>query len=149
MFRKRRPQPADTLHPHVWLTQPDGAVRTEALERGSPRALAWWQRRRDNGPRMHAQPFPQLLQSRPYSRGAQAYSPKFGYLPFNPIGAGVVAQNKIQAITGPGGRYEFGAIFWRVNNVPGSIEINPTVPVEVVDALIANGSVGGFTPTTG
>lgn len=148
MFRKRHPRPADTTHLHVWTTDPSGAARPVSTQRGAPAPLSWWQRR-PMGLRMHPQPQPQWLQSREYSRGAEAYSPKFGYLAFNPIGAGVTPQFALSAFSGPGGRYEYGAIFWSVNNVPTSIELNPSVPIETIDALIANGSVGGFTPTTG
>ena len=90
------------------------------------------------------QSFPVWLMSRPYDRGAGAYSPKFGTIPVSPIGAGIYAPYKLPAIAGPGARYQFGAIWFDVQAIPTSMRINPTVPVETVNALIATSHVGAM-----
>jgi hypothetical protein len=123
--------------------EPDSAMR------GQPAPLAWWQRRPRLGPETTPQPVPVWLQSRPYSRGAQAYSPQFGVLPYNPIGAGIFAPYRIPTIAGPGARYQYAAIWFDVQSIPTSIVINPTIPIATMDALIATARVGPSYRTTG
>jgi len=145
--------PAGPLNQWDWLdVGPAGSVggaQQSALMRGTGGALAFWQRRQIRGPQTIAQGGPIYLQSRPYSRGAEAYAPKFGNIPINPIGSGVYAPYKLPVIAGPGARYEFSAIWFNVQAIPTSIRINPTIPIETVDALIATSYVGGTYLTTG
>jgi hypothetical protein len=145
--------PAGPLNQWDWVDAgPSGSLGgalQSALMRGTGGALAWWQQRQIRGPQTVPQGVPLYLQSRPYSRGADAYSPKFGQLAYNPIGAGVVAPYKLPVIAGPGARYEFAAIWFDVQTIPTSLNINPTVPIETVDALIATSHVGGMYVTTG
>jgi hypothetical protein len=126
-----------------------GGAQQSALMRGTGGALAFWQQRQIGGPQSIPQGQPMWLQSRPYSRGAGAFSPKFGNLPINPIGAGVYAPYKLPVIAGPGARYTFGAIWFDVQAIGTSLQINPTLPIETVNALIATSSVGGSYLTTG
>lgn len=124
-------------------------ISPQAAMRGQPPPLSWWHQR--TGPRT---PTPMLgtpiwLQSRPYDRGAGAYSPKFGTIPVNPIGAGIYAPYKLPVIAGPAARYEFGAIWFDVQSIPTTMRMNPTVPVETVNALLASSHVGPSYRTTG
>lgn len=132
-----------------WVSDQTGGVNPRSAMRGKPPALSFWQRRRIQNSEPAPQPVPVYLQSRPWDRGAGAYSPRFGVLSYNPIGAGIYAPYKLPVIAGPGGRYEFGAIWWGVQVVPTSILLNPTIPVETMDALIASSRVGGTILTTG
>jgi hypothetical protein len=145
--------PAGPLNQWYWLdVGPAGMVggaQQSALMRGTGGALTWWQQRQIRGPQTAPQGQPLWLHSRPYSRGAGAFSPKFGTLPYNPIGAGVYAPYKLPVIAGPGARYNFGAIWFDVQTIGTSLQINPTIPVETVDALIATSYVGGSYITTG
>jgi hypothetical protein len=141
------------LNPVDWLDAGspntiDGAQQTP-LMRGTGGALAWWQRRQMRGPATIPQGAPFYIQSRPYSRGAGAYSPKFGVIPTNPIGAGVYAQHKLPVIAGPGARYQFGAIFFNVQAVPTTIRMSPTMPAQSIAALLATSTVAGMYATTG
>jgi hypothetical protein len=140
------------LHPYNWLDI--GASETAGLQqadvmRGQPPALAWWQQRIVPGPRSMPQAVPVYLTSRPYSRGAEAHAPIFGQLAWNPIGAGVVAPYRLPSIAGPGARYEFGAIWFDVQAIPTGIRMNPTIPIETVDALMATAHVGPAYVTSG
>lgn len=145
--------PAGPLNQWDWIdVGPSGAIggaQPSALMRGTGGALAWWQQRQIGGPQSIPQGQPIWLQSRPYSRGAQAYAPKFGVLPINPIGAGVYAPYKLPVIAGPGARYTFGAIFFNVQAIGTSLNINPTLPIETVNALLATSHVGPSYMTTG
>lgn len=120
-----------------------------AAEQGQPKAQSWWMRRMLPGPGTVPQSVPMWLHSRPYSRGAGAHAPKFGTLPINPIGGGVYAPYRLPTIAGPGARYEFGAIWFDVQTIPTSIRINPTIPIETINALIATSRVAGTYITTG
>jgi hypothetical protein len=133
----------------AWLDTSETGIHPVAAERGAPAPLAWWQRRRLRGQATTPQPVPVWLQSRPYDRGAMAYAPHFGVIPTNPIGSGVFAPYRIPTIAGPGARYLFGAIWFDVQTVPTSLRMNPTVPIETVNALIAKSRVGGTYLTTG
>ncbi len=133
------------LHPFDWI---DNAGQAP-LMRGQPAPLSWWQQRTIPGPVTMPQGMPALLQSRPYSRGAEAFSPKFGTLNWNPIGAGVYAPYRIPTIAGPGARYNFGAIWFDVQTISTSFIGNPTIPLETVNALIATSHVGPSYITTG
>jgi hypothetical protein len=145
--------PGSPLNPVDWVDHGNvgglGGAQQSALMRGTPGPLTWWQRRTPRGPDTAQQGAPFWLQSRPYSRGAGAYSPKFGVIPTNPIGAGVYAPYKLPVIAGPGARYVFGAIWFDVQSVPTSIHFSPTMPVESVNALLATSHVSAMYATTG
>lgn len=142
MFRKRLPAPASgSANPFPWFNPAD----TDTTNRGAPVPFEWWQRR-PMGPQTIPQGTPLYLHHRNYSRGADAYSPHMGILPINPLGAGVPSTARMPSISGPGGRYMFGAIWWDAQNIPTSIAANPTVPAEVIAALVQNASIGGVTP---
>lgn len=143
--------PAGVLNPYDWIDgagdQP-GALQS-SLMRGNPGALAYWQRRQIPQQMTVALPREVWLHSRGYDRGAGAFSPKFGVLPVNPIGAGVYAPYRIPTIAGPGARYEFGAIFFDVQAVPTSIHLSPSMSMESLNALLAISHVAAMYPTTG
>jgi len=145
--------PAGPLNQWDWIDAGPagqlGGAQQSALMRGTGGALAFWQRRQIRGPETVAQGQPLYLQSRPYSRGAAAFAPRFGHLAYNPIGAGVYAPYKLPVIAGPGARYQFSAIWFDVQTIPTSVQINPTIPIETVNALIASSYVGGMYQTTG
>jgi hypothetical protein len=126
-------------------------IAQEAVMRGTPGAMAGYQRRpaQTRGPSTMPQGGPFYIQSRPYSRGAEAYSPKFGVLNINPIGAGVVAPYRLPTIAGPGARYQFAAIWFNVQSVPTTIHMSPTMTMDSVDALLATSTVAAMYPTTG
>jgi hypothetical protein len=144
--------PGSILDPVDWIDAGspatiDGAVQS-ALMRGTPGPLTWWQRRFQRGPDTTQQGAPFWLHSRPFSRGAGAYSPKFGILPTNPIGAGIYAPYKLPVIAGPGARYQFGAIWFDVQTIPTTMRMSPTMPAESVNALLATSYVSAMYPTT-
>ena len=146
LFRRRPPpKPADTTHPYPWFSASDPVT----VARGMPEPYEWWQRRPISPAQTVMQPREWFFHSRAYSRGADAYAPQFGIVPTNPIGGAVVSTARMPTIAGPGARYQFGALFFDVQDVPTSVQINPTVPVSVVDALIANAHVGDFYATEG
>lgn len=139
-------------HPVNWLDYGQNeqlGLQPVATMQGHPPPFAAWQAKQIAGPGTTIQGFPVYLHSRPYSRGAPAYAPKFGVLNWNPIGAGIYAPYKLPVIAGPGARYVFGAIWFDVQAISTSLQLNPTVPVETVNALIATSSVGGSYLTTG
>ena len=133
----------------AWYDTAEQGINPIAAQRGAPAPLTWWQQRRLRGQQTTPQPVPLTLQSRPYDRGAGAYSPHFGAIAVNPIGGGVYAPYRIPTIAGPPARYLFGAIWFAVQVVPTSLRMNPTVPIETVNALIAQSRVGGTYLTTG
>jgi hypothetical protein len=143
--------PAGPLNQFDWIdgagNQP-GALQS-SLMRGTGGALAWWQRRQIPGPSTIPFAGPVYLHSRPYSRGAGAFSPKFGSLNINPIGAGVPAPYRLPTIAGPGARYEFAAIWFDVQTIPTTVQMSPTMSMDSVDALLATSSVAGMYATTG
>jgi hypothetical protein len=126
-----------------------GGALQSALMRGTGGALAWWQQRQVPGPPTIPQGQPFWMQSRPYSRGAGAFAPKFGHIPINPIGAGIYSPYKLPVIAGPGARYQYAAIWFDVQTIPTSIQMNPTVPIETINALLATSSVAAMYQTTG
>lgn len=132
-----------------WMGSEALGVAPQAATRGQPMPFSWWMRRTIPTVPTCPQGLPLYLQSRPYDRGAGAFSPKFGVLPISPIGAGVYSPYKLPPIAGPGARYQQGAIWFDVQTIPTSIRFNPTVPVETVQALLATSHVGGMYPTTG
>lgn len=139
-------------HPTNWVDWAGSealGVSPQAAMRGHPPALSAWMQRPRLGPETIPQPTPIYVQSRPYDRGAGAYAPQFGILPYNPIGAGIYNPYKLPVIAGPGARYQFGAIWFDVQTVPTSINLDPTVPVESINALIAASYVGPSYRTTG
>jgi hypothetical protein len=140
------------LHPFNWLdiNQSEAmGMLPASLMRGQPEPLSYWQRRTIPQQQTIPQPNPVFITSRPYSRGAEAHAPKFGQISWNPIGAGVVAPYRIPSIAGPGARYVFGAIWFDVQSIGTSININPTIPIETMNALIATSTVGPSYLTTG
>jgi hypothetical protein len=141
--------PAGPLNPFDWIDDGADGSQQQSLMRGTGGALAYWQKRQISGPQTIAQAGPIYLQSRPYSRGAERFSPKFGVLNINPIGAGVYAPYRIPTISGPGARYEFAAIWFDVQTIPTSIAPSPTMSMNSVAALLATSSVAGMYATTG
>lgn len=143
--------PAGPLNQFDWIDHggPMGGAQQSALMRGTGGALAWWQRRQIAGPQTIGQPGPVYLHSRPYSRGAGAFSPKFGVLNINPIGAGVPAPYKLPVIAGPGARYAFAAIWFDVQTIPTTMQMSPTMSMDSVEALLATSTVAGMYATTG
>jgi hypothetical protein len=143
--------PAGPLNPFDWLSlghnESLGIAQGQAM-RGTP-GMAAYQRRQIQGPATVAQGAPFYLHSRPYDRGAKAFSPKFGVIPINPIGAGIYSPYKLPAMAGPGARYQFGAIFFDVQTIPTSVRISPSMSVESLYALIAASHVGPSYATTG
>lgn len=143
---------AGDANPYDWLSinhDEFEGIQQSALMRGQPEFAAPWQARQIEGPPTVAQAAPWYFHSRPYSRGAGAYAPMFGVLNVNPIGSGVYAPYRLPTIAGPGARYEFGAIFFGVQDVPTSMGLGPTVPIESVDALVAASHVSAAYSTTG
>ena len=139
-------------HPTNWVDWNGSetlGVAPQAVMRGHPPALSWWQRRTTPRVPTPMQPYPVWLQSRPYDRGAGAFAPKFGTIPISPIGAGIYAPYKLPVIAGPGARYQFGAIWFDVQTVPTSVRASPTMPVESLNALIKTSHVSAMYPTTG
>ena len=143
--------PAGPLNQFDWIDHggPMGGAQQSSLMRGTGGALAYWQRRQIQGPSTVPQPGPFYLHSRPYSRGAGAFSPKFGSLNTNPIGAGVPAPYKLPVMAGPGARYQLGAIWFDVQAIPTSIAPSPTMSMDSVAALLATSSVSAMYATTG
>lgn len=147
IFSPRRPQrPADTTHPYPWFSAADPKTR----ERGAPLPFDWWQARPLSPVDTAMQhPLPAFFHSRQYSRGADAYAPQFGQVFYNPIGNGVVSTDRLPTIAGPGARYQFGAIYFNAQDIPTSFPGNPTVPKEVVDAMLAQAQSGAMYATSG
>ena len=143
--------PAGPLNPFDWIDNgsPMGGAQQSSLMRGTGGALAFWQRRQIPGPATIPFAGPVYLHSRPYSRGAGAFSPKFGTLNYNPIGAGVPAPYRLPTIAGPGARYEFAAIWFDVQAIPTTMQMSPTMSMDSVAALLATSSVAAMYPTTG
>lgn len=143
--------PAGPLNQIDWIDHGGamGGAQQSALMRGTGGALAYWQRRQIPQVPSVGQGQPVWMHSRPFSRGAQRFSPKFGVIPINPIGAGVYAPYKLPVIAGPGARYEFGAIWFDVQTIPTTMQISPTVPIESVEAMLATSYVAGMYATTG
>jgi hypothetical protein len=144
--------PGGPLNPVDWTSIAHNeflGVQQSALMRGHPPALDYTQRRQIPGPTTVAQGQPLYLQSRPYDRGAAAFSPKFGVINYNPIGAGIYAPYKLPVSGGPGARYEMAAIWFDVQTVPTSVRASPTMSMESLNALIATSSVAAMYPTTG
>lgn len=140
--------PAGILNQWDWLdVGPAGQIggaQQSALMRGTGGAMTFWQQRQIPQVPTIPQGGPVYLTSPQFSRGADAHSPKFGTLPISPIGAGVYAPYKLPVIAGPGARYTFGAIWFDVQTIPTNLQINPTIPIETVNALIASSYVGGM-----
>jgi len=140
------------LHPMNWVDigyNETLGVQQSAIMRGQPAAFDFWQKKQIGGPQTIVQPVPHYLQSRPYDRGAGAFSPKFGVLNVNPIGAGVYAPYRLPTIAGPGARYQWAAIWFDVQTIPTSMYMAPTMPMQSVNALIAESSVSASYLTTG
>jgi hypothetical protein len=139
-------------HPQAWVDWAGSeqlGVSPQAAMRGKPPPFSWWMGK--SVPRVPTpmQPMPMWLQSRPYDRGAGAFSPHFGTLPISPIGAGIYSPYKLPPMAGPGARYQFGAIWFDVQTIPTSMVFNGTVPIETINALLATSHVGPSYRTTG
>ena len=143
--------PGSPLNPVDWIDHGAGnaGAQQSAIMRGHPAPLSWWQRRSSRGNPTIMQGAPFYIQSRTYDRGAAAFSPKFGILSTNPIGAGVYAPYRLPTIAGPGARYQFGAIFFDVQSIPTTMRMSPTVPAESVSGLLATSHVAAMYATTG
>jgi hypothetical protein len=144
--------PGGPLNPYDWLSlgpNETGGIQQGAVMRGHPGALSPYQRRQIVGASTVAQGVPLYLHSRPYDRGAGAYSPKFGVLNINPIGAGIYAPYKLPVSGGPGARYQMAAIWFDVQTIPTSVQASPTMTKQSLDALVATSSVAAMYATTG
>jgi hypothetical protein len=144
--------PGGPLAPYDWLSlgpNETGGIQQGAVMRGHPGALSAYQRRQIVGDQTIAQGRPFYLQSRPYDRGAGAFSPKFGILNINPIGAGIYAPYKLPVSGGPGARYEMAAIWFDVQAVPTSVQASPTMSMESLNALVSTTHVSQMYATTG
>jgi hypothetical protein len=144
--------PAGPLNQYDWISlnfdEVEG-IQQGAIMRGHPGALAPYQQRQAMQTPTIAQSGPIYLHSRPYSRGGGAYSPKFGVLNINPIGAGVDAPYKLPVIAGPGARYQLGAIWFDVQTIPTTINISPSMSTQSLEALLSQSYVAAMYPTTG
>jgi hypothetical protein len=132
-------------HPPNWMDingQEALGIQQGAAAQGQPKPLSWWQKRNIPGKQTVMQSREVWMQSRPYSRGADAYAPKFGVLNISPIGAGIYGPYRLPTIAGPGARYLQGAIWFDVQSIPTTIRMNPTIPIETMNALIATSHVG-------
>lgn len=144
--------PGGPLNPFDWNSISGNeflGVQQSALMRGRPEPLAYWQRRQIAGPPTIAMGVPIYIHSRPYSRGAGAYSPKLGVINYDPIGAGIDSPYKLPVIAGPGARYQFGAIWFDVQTTPTTMHMSPTTPIESANAMIAQSFVSAMYATTG
>lgn len=144
--------PAGPLNPFDWLSlhgDETAGIAQGQVMRGTPGFAAPYQRRQIAGPGTAIKGTPVYLHSRPYSRGAGAFSPKFGVLNINPIGAGVYAPFKLPVIAGPGARYEFGAIWFAPQTIPTTVHMSPTMSAESLNALLSTSQVSAMYATTG
>jgi hypothetical protein len=139
-----------SAHPFPWvdLQQPIGVDQTAAMQ-GQPQALTYWQKRPRIGPETVAQSLPYWQVHAHYDRGAAAFTPHFGAIQYNPIGAGIYSPYKLPVIAGPGARYEAGAIFFDVQVLGTGLRQSPTVPMEAINALIATSHATFGYATTG
>jgi hypothetical protein len=144
--------PAGPLNPYDWISlggsEPNG-IAQGAIMRGHPGAMSAYQRRQIKGDPTTAWSGPIYLQSRPYDRGAGAFSPKFGVLNINPIGAGIYAPYKLPVSGGPAARYQMAAIWFDVQTVPTSVQASPTMTMQSLDALIHTSTVAAMYTTMG
>lgn len=76
-----------------------------------------------------------------YSRGAAAYVQNYGKVLTNPIGAGIVANNRPQASYGPSAEYHNGAIWWTSQAVPTSVGMQGLTSPQVLAALLGRMNV--------
>jgi hypothetical protein len=144
--------PGGALNQYDWLSlnfDEVQGVQQGAIMRGHPGACSFYQRRQIPQTPTIPQGGPIYLQSQPYSRGGGAYSPKFGVLNINPIGAGVDAPYKLPVIAGPGARYQLGAIWFDVQSIPTTINISPSMSTQSLNALLSQSYVATMYPTTG
>jgi hypothetical protein len=144
--------PGGPLNPYDFISLDQNeveGVQQTPLMRGTPGAFAAYQKKQIPELPTVAQPTPFLLHSRPYSRGADAYSPKFGIINYNPIGAGIDAPYKLPVIAGPAARYQFGAIWFDVQAIPTTMQFSPTMSQQSVQALLSQSSVAAMYATTG
>lgn len=82
-----------------------------------------------------------------YDRGAEAFVPNFGYVLTNPIGAGIVALQRPQASYGEAAEYHNGSIWWRSQDIPTSVGLQPLDTGEDLSALLGPVNVQAAFPT--
>lgn len=63
-----------------------------------------------------------------YDRGSEAFVPNFGYVLYNPIGAGIDVPYRTAASYGPAAEYHNGQIFWQSQQIPTSVGTTPLIP---------------------
>lgn len=109
------------------------------IQRGFPAPLGGGQAR---GPGMADQTpwgLPLPVETPYYSRGAAAVVNNFGKVLENPIGAGVVVQNRTHASYGVSGQYTNGAIFWSSQTIPTTVNLqglsDPAALAAVIDPI--------------
>jgi hypothetical protein len=71
-----------------------------------------------------------------FSRGTAAYAPQFGQVSYNPIGAGVAVNNRVQASYGPSAQYENGEIFWTSQAIPTSVNLQGLTDPDALAAVL-------------
>lgn len=84
-----------------------------------------------------------------YDRGAEAFTPNFGKVLANPIGAGVQVLNRTQASYGSAGQYQNGAIWWTSQEIPTSTNLTGLSDPEEIQALVGDINVYAVVRTTG
>ena len=84
-----------------------------------------------------------------YDRGADAYVQNYGKVLTNPIGAGIVANNRPQASYGSSGVYENGAIWWVSQVIPTSINLTGLTDPEALLEILGMENVQAVVRTTG
>jgi hypothetical protein len=143
---------AGALNQFDWLNpfgdETQGITHTGAMQ-GQPSPMSWWQRRQIPQRPTYPQPMHTLRQGMVFDRGADAFAPQFGKLHFNVIGAGIPSTYKLPPIAGPGATYMAAAIWFGVQAIPTSVRMNPTVPIETINALLAQSRATAAYQTTG
>lgn len=76
-----------------------------------------------------------------YDRGAAAVVQNYGKVLTNPIGAGIVANNRVQASYGPSAEYHAGAVWWTSQAVPTSIGMQGLASPQTLAALLGRMNV--------
>lgn len=84
-----------------------------------------------------------------YDRGAAAFVPNFGYVLYNPIGAGIPALHRPQASYGPAAQYADGAIWWATQVIPTSVNLQGLTDPEELAAILSPLQIQGVVRTTG
>lgn len=84
-----------------------------------------------------------------YDRGADAFVQNYGRIPFNPIGAGIVALSRTQPSYGPAGEYHDSAIWWVSQSIPTSIGLDGLTDPEALEEQVGSLNVQAMVRTTG